>query len=59
MTFKSGKFSWQGGRSDTAAARTAFVLEGDRYAVRYRECSILEAACVRRRLDRIEKLLEG
>lgn len=35
------------------------VLEGDRYAVRYRECSILEAACVRRRLDRIEKLLEG
>ena len=34
-------------------------FEGDRYAVRYRECNILEAACVRRRLDRIEKLLEG
>lgn len=28
MTFKSGKFSWQGGRTDTAADRTAFVLKG-------------------------------
>lgn len=28
MTFKSGKFSWQGGRTDTASARTAFVLKG-------------------------------
>lgn len=30
-----------------------------RYAVRYRECHILEAACVRRRLARIEAMLAG
>ena len=94
MTFKSGKFSWRGGRTDTDAARTAFVLKGvvqtliglgvgwelatqaeaetgtDAYKVitpatlkavidsRF-ESTFAEAACVRRRLDRIEKLLEG
>lgn len=31
---------------------------GQRYGVMYRECSVLEAACVRRRLARIEAILE-
>lgn len=35
------------------------VLAHDRFAVRYRECNILEAACVRRRLARIEAALKG
>ena len=34
------------------------VFSHDRFAVRYRECSILEAACVRRRLARIEAMLK-
>ena len=34
------------------------ILENGRYSVRYRECHILEAACVRRRLARIEAILE-
>ena len=35
------------------------ILENGRYSVRYRECHILEAACVRRRLDRIEAAIAG
>jgi hypothetical protein len=35
------------------------ILENGRYSVRYRECHILEAACVRRRLDRIETAIAG
>ena len=31
---------------------------GQRYGVMYRECAVLEAACVRRRLARIEAILE-
>lgn len=34
------------------------TLEHDRYAVRYSECQVLEAACARRRLSRIEALLK-
>lgn len=34
------------------------LYEGGQYSVRYRECHILEAACVRRRLDRIEAKLK-
>lgn len=33
--------------------------DGKRYFVRYNECSILEAECVRRRLARIEAMLKG
>ena len=34
------------------------VSEGGKYGVMYRECHVLEAACVRRRLARIEAILE-
>ena len=35
------------------------VPAGERYALRYEECLILEAACQRRRADRIEQRLEA
>ena len=34
------------------------VFSHDRFAIRYRDCHILEAACVRRRLARIEAMLK-
>ena len=34
------------------------VFSHDRFAIRYRECSILEAACMRRKLARIEAMLK-